>query len=53
MAKKAVATFGAKTKSVAMTKVIRAIKNEKTGSYSFREEIMPTDQVQDFLKANK
>jgi hypothetical protein len=49
MAKKAVATFGAKAKTIQMAKVIRAVKN-KNGSYSFREDIMPSDQVQDFLK---
>lgn len=49
MAKKAVATFGAKSKTIQMAKVIRAVKN-KTGHYGFREDIMPADQVQEFLK---
>jgi len=52
MAKKAVATFGAKSKTVQMAKVVRAVKT-KSGSYSFREDIMPADAVQDFLKNNK
>jgi hypothetical protein len=50
MAKKAVATFGAKAKSIAMTKVIRAVRSEKTGAYTYKEDIIPTDTVQDYLK---
>jgi len=53
MAKKAVATFKDKAKIVQMTKVIRAFKNEETGSYSFREDIIPSDQVPDLLKSDK
>ena len=30
-------------------KVIRAVKSEKTGSYIFKEEIVPADQVKDVL----
>jgi hypothetical protein len=49
MAKKVVATLkkeGGKT----YAKVIRAIKSEKTGAYTFKEEIVPTDEVQNALK---
>ena len=49
MAKKTVATLkksGGKT----FTKVIKAVKNDK-GNYTFKEEIMPSDEVNDFLKA--
>lgn len=49
MAKKVVATLK-KEGGVKYAKVIRAVKVEKTGSYSFREEIIPEDQVQDLLK---
>ncbi|MFN0204502.1 MAG: DUF4295 domain-containing protein [Bacteroidia bacterium] len=50
MAKKVVATFKAKVK-VNYTKVIRAVKTER-GTYSFKEEIMQTENVKDFLKEN-
>ena len=52
MAKKVVATFKDKSTKVAITKVIIPIKNEKTGSYSFKEEIMPADNVNNFIKEN-
>jgi hypothetical protein len=32
--------------------VIKAVKSPKTGAYTFREEIVPNDQVQDWLKNN-
>jgi hypothetical protein len=49
MAKKVVATLKDKTAGPGMTKVIRAVKNPKTGAYSFKEEIVRTDLVQDVL----
>ncbi|MEE3037959.1 MAG: DUF4295 domain-containing protein [Bacteroidota bacterium] len=48
MAKKAVASLqkrGAKD----FTKVIKMTKSEKTGSYTFRSEIVPKDKVNDYL----
>ena len=48
MAKKAVASLqkrGAKD----FTKVIKMTKSEKTGSYSFKSEIVPKDKVNDYL----
>lgn len=49
MAKKSVATFrGKDTKGYA--KVIKAVKSEKTGAYTFREEIVPLDLVKETLK---
>jgi hypothetical protein len=51
MAKKVVATL--KTgEGKAFTKVIKAVKSPKTGAYTFREEIVPNDMVQDWLKNN-
>lgn len=47
MAKKVVATLQSKTKDVA--KVIRMVKSDKTGAYTFKEDIMPDEQVQKFL----
>lgn len=52
MAKKSVATFRDKSSTKNLTKVIRAVKTEK-GSYTFREEMVPTDQVDEFLKTGK
>ncbi|MDX2062896.1 MAG: DUF4295 domain-containing protein [Bacteroidia bacterium] len=49
MAKKVVATLKSKDK-IGVTKVIRAIKNRDSGSYSFKEDIVPGDQVEAFLK---
>ena len=48
MAKKVVASLqkrGAKD----ITKAIKMVKSEKTGSYSFREEILNKDNVKDFF----
>lgn len=52
MAKKVVATLKDKTK-VQLTKVIVPYRNEKTGAYSFKEELIPQDQVKDYLAKNK
>jgi Domain of unknown function (DUF4295) len=49
MAKKVVATLKSKDR-IGMAKVIRAIKNKDTGSYSFKQDIVPGDQVDAFLK---
>lgn len=48
MAKKSVATLqtGAGKN---FSKVIRTIKSEKTGAYTFKEEIVPNDQVKESL----
>jgi hypothetical protein len=48
MAKKVVATLK-KTDGKTYAKVIMAVKSEKTGAYTFREEIVPTDMVKDTL----
>ncbi|MGZ4049689.1 MAG: DUF4295 domain-containing protein, partial [Bacteroidia bacterium] len=32
------------------TKVIKMVKSSKTGAYSFKEEIIHNDHIQDFLK---
>ena len=48
MAKKVVATLKTGTgKSV--TKVIKMVKSEKTGAYTYKEDILPNDQVKDFF----
>ncbi|MFZ9503828.1 MAG: DUF4295 domain-containing protein [Cyclobacteriaceae bacterium] len=48
MAKKVVATLK-KSDGKNFAKVIRAVKSEKTGAYTFKEEIMPSDSVKDAL----
>ena len=48
MAKKVVATLkqaGGKD----WAKVIRAVKSDKTGAYTFREEMVLVDKVQEYL----
>ena len=47
MAKKAISRL---RKAKDIVKVIRAVKSEKTGSYSFREEMVPKENLKDFLK---
>lgn len=47
MAKKVVAGL---RKAKDQVKLIRAIKSPKTGSYTFQEEMVPKDQVQEALK---
>jgi hypothetical protein len=48
MAKKVVASLK-KTDGKTYAKVIRAIKSEKTGAYTFREEIVASDLVKETL----
>lgn len=49
MAKKVVATLK-KEGGKNFAKVIRAVKSPVTGAYTFKEEIVPLDQVQETLK---
>ena len=48
MAKKVVASLQ-KKEGKNFAKVIRAIKSDKTGSYMFKEEMVPVDQVKEVL----
>ncbi len=48
MAKKVVASLQSAGKDFA--KVIRMSKSPKTGAYTFKESIVPNDQVKEFLK---
>ena len=52
MAKKVVATFQT-TSGKDLTKVIRMVRSGKTGAYTFRESIVPNDQVKTFLSQDK
>ena len=47
MAKKVVASLQSSGKDFA--KVIRMVKSPKSGAYMFKENIIPTDRVKDFL----
>ncbi len=51
MAKKVVATLQ-KGEGKNFAKVIRAVKSEKTGAYTFKEEIVTLDRVQEVLAKN-
>ncbi|PID94971.1 MAG: DUF4295 domain-containing protein [Bacteroidetes bacterium] len=48
MAKKTVATLRTSS-GKDFAKVIRSEKSAKTGAYTFKETIVPSDQVKDFL----
>ena len=49
MAKKVVATLKTQT-GKSFAKVIRMVRSEKTSAYTFKEEIVPSDNVQEYLK---
>lgn len=49
MAKKAVASFKAGGQNKNFVKVVRMVKSEKTGAYKFKEEMVVTDFVKDYL----
>ncbi|MBP3740697.1 MAG: DUF4295 domain-containing protein [Bacteroidales bacterium] len=49
MAKKVVATLKTTT-GKSFAKVIRMVRSEKTGAYMFKEEVVPSDNVQEYLK---
>ena len=48
MAKKVVATLKKKD-GVKYAKVIKSVRSEKTGAYTFREEIVTEDRVKEIL----
>jgi hypothetical protein len=49
MAKKTVATLQ-KGAGKGYAKVIKMVKSEKSGAYSFKEEVVPNDDVKDYFK---
>lgn len=53
MAKKTVAGYRDKSQSKGFTKVIRAVKNPETGAYVYKEDVIPSDMVKEFLKDQK
>ncbi|HRE75127.1 MAG: DUF4295 domain-containing protein [Flavobacteriales bacterium] len=50
MAKKTVATLQKGGKN--LTKVIKMVRSDKSGAYSFKEEIVPNEKVKDFFAKN-
>ena len=50
MAKKAVATMRQKGANKGMAKVIKMVRSDKTGAYSFVEDIVTVENVDDFFK---
>ena len=48
MAKKVVATLRTSS-GKDFAKVIRMVRSPKTGAYAFKENIIPNDQVKEFL----
>ncbi len=51
MAKKVVATLKKEGSGKTFAKVIKAVKSPKTGAYTFKEEMVPVDEVQAALKS--
>ena len=49
MAKKVVATLKTST-GKSFAKVIRMVRSPKTNAYTFQEEIVPSEEVQAYLK---
>jgi hypothetical protein len=50
MAKKAVATLRQKGAGKSVAKVIKMVKSEKSGAYTFVEDIVAVDNVKDFFE---
>ena len=50
MAKKVVATLQ-KGEGRTYSKVIKMVKSPKTGAYTFKEQMVPNDKVQELLAA--
>jgi len=50
MAKKAVATFNAKSGERKMTKCIKMEKSPKTGAYVFEEQLVDSEKATEFFR---
>ncbi len=49
MAKKVVATLKTAANGKTVTKVIKMVRSDKTGAYTFKSEIVPNEQVKEFF----
>lgn len=53
MAKKSVAKFSVdKTTNRKSVKCIRMVRSDRSGSYAFNEDMIPSDGVKDFFSKN-
>lgn len=52
MAKKTVAALKTE-KGKSYAKVIKAVKSPKSGAYTFKEEMVPSDKVQEYLSSKQ
>jgi len=50
MAKKTVAGYREKSEGRSFSKVIKMVKSQKTGAYTFKEEMIPNEAVKDYFK---
>jgi hypothetical protein len=50
MAKKTVAGYREKTEGRSYSKVIKMVRSPKTGTYVFKEEMIPNEAVKDYFK---
>ncbi len=50
MAKKTVAGYREKSEGRSYSKVIKVVRSEKTGAYTFKEEMVPNEAVKDYFK---
>ncbi|MDR1719630.1 MAG: DUF4295 domain-containing protein [Dysgonamonadaceae bacterium] len=50
MAKKTVAGYREKSEGRSYSKVIKMVRSEKTGAYTFKEEMIPNEAVKDYFK---
>jgi hypothetical protein len=53
MAKKAVATLRTAGAGKNFAKVVRVVRSPKTGAYTFKEEIIPNEEVKEYFAKNK
>lgn len=51
MAKKVVATLKTAGAGKEWAKVIKTVRSPKTGAYTFKEEMVPNEQVKNFFKS--
>ncbi|GHU88473.1 hypothetical protein FACS1894155_03420 [Bacteroidia bacterium] len=49
MAKKTVAGYREKSEGRSYSKVIKVVRSEKTGAYTFKEEMVPNEAVKDYF----
>lgn len=51
MAKKVVATLRKEGAGKEWTRIIKAVRSEKTGAYTFKEEMLPAEAAKDAFKS--